>query len=151
MIYFPERINTISTRIQYHRHIHMFLLGLCTSTYSVHARILKPWRASLPWLPATSSSCHVFPLSPVWAQLTLFVPAWGTRPPSLQDGAPIHRVRAHSLTGIRNTYTYFMYNFLLMRSDSHQRKGMSLLYLLQNNELFPVDCTSSAKVWKFRR
>ncbi len=40
----------------------MFLLGLCTSTYSVHASILKPWIGSLPWLPATSSSCHVFPL-----------------------------------------------------------------------------------------
>jgi hypothetical protein len=54
------------------------------------------------------TSCHLHILlrlssSLIWAQLTLFVPAWGTRPLSLQDGAPIHRVRAHSLTGIRNT------------------------------------------------
>jgi hypothetical protein len=54
------------------------------------------------------TSCHLLILSRlssslVWAQLTLFVPAWGTRSLSRQDGAPIHRVRAHSLTGIRNT------------------------------------------------
>jgi hypothetical protein len=36
----------------------------------------------------------------------LLVPTWGTRSPTLQDGAPIHRVRAHSLTGIRITYCF---------------------------------------------
>jgi hypothetical protein len=55
------------------------------------------------------TSCRLLILSRlssslIWAQLTLLVPAWGTRSPSLQDGAPIHRVRAHSLTGIRNSY-----------------------------------------------
>ncbi len=39
-----------------------FLLGLCKWTHSVHARVLKPWRGSLPWLHAVSSFCHVFPL-----------------------------------------------------------------------------------------
>jgi hypothetical protein len=38
------------------------LLELCTWTHSVHARVLKPWRGSLPWPPAISSFCHVFPL-----------------------------------------------------------------------------------------
>ncbi len=51
-------INTMSPKIFTH-----FLLGLCTWTHSVHARVLKPWRGSLPWLPAISSFCHVFPLS----------------------------------------------------------------------------------------
>jgi hypothetical protein len=56
------------------------------------------------------TSCHFLILSRlssslVWAQLTLFVPAWGSRSPSLQNCAPIHRVRAHSLTGIRNRKT----------------------------------------------
>jgi hypothetical protein len=37
----------------------------------------------------------------------LFVPAWGTWPLSLQNGAPFHRVRAHSLTGIRNNRIVF--------------------------------------------
>jgi hypothetical protein len=40
-----------------------FLLELCTWTHSVHALVLKPWRGRLPWLPAISTFCHVFPLS----------------------------------------------------------------------------------------
>jgi hypothetical protein len=53
------------------------------------------------------SSCCLLILSRllsslVWAQLTLSVPAWGIRSPLSQNGAPIHRVRAHSLTGSRN-------------------------------------------------
>jgi hypothetical protein len=55
------------------------------------------------------NSCRLLILSRlssslIWAQLTLLVPARGTRSTSFQDGAPIHRVRAHSLTGIRNNY-----------------------------------------------
>jgi hypothetical protein len=53
------------------------------------------------------SSCRLLILSRllfslVWAQLTLPVPALGIQSPLSQDGAPIHWVRAHSLTGIRN-------------------------------------------------
>jgi hypothetical protein len=53
------------------------------------------------------TSCRLLILSRlssslIWAQLTLLVPTWGTRSPSFQDGTPIHRVRAHSLTEIRN-------------------------------------------------
>jgi hypothetical protein len=43
--------------------------------------------------------------SPVWAQLTLIVPAWGTQSPYLQNGTPLHRVRTHSLTGVQNNCT----------------------------------------------
>jgi hypothetical protein len=55
------------------------------------------------------SSFHLLILSrlstsPVWAQLMLTVPAWGTRSLYLQNGAPFHRVRAHSLTGAQNNY-----------------------------------------------
>ncbi len=39
----------------------------------------------------------------IWAQLTLLVPALGIGTPLPQNGDPIHRVRAHSLTGIRNS------------------------------------------------
>jgi hypothetical protein len=39
----------------------------------------------------------------VWAQLTPLVPTLRTRPPFPQNGAPIYRVRARSLTGIRNS------------------------------------------------
>ncbi len=75
-----------------------FFLAMHT-TYSVHAGILKPWRGRLP--------CRLLILSRplyslIWAQLTLLVPALGIRSPLSQNGAPIHRVRAHSLTGIRN-------------------------------------------------
>ncbi len=50
-----------------------FLLGLCTWTHSVHAHVLKPWRGSLPWLPAISSFCHLFPLclsGPNWCSVS---------------------------------------------------------------------------------
>jgi hypothetical protein len=54
------------------------------------------------------TSCHFLILSrlltsPVWAQLTLTVPTWGTRSLYLQNGAPFHRVCAHSLTGVENS------------------------------------------------
>jgi hypothetical protein len=39
----------------------------------------------------------------IWAQLTLLVPALGIRSHLPENGAPIHRVRAHSLNGIRNS------------------------------------------------
>ncbi len=54
----------------------------------------------------------------IWAQLTLFVPAWGTRSPSLQDGIPIHRVHgpAHSLTGIQNTNSKFSHSSYFLPS-----------------------------------
>jgi hypothetical protein len=64
------------------------------------------------------TSCRILILSRllsslVWAQLTLLVPALGIRSPLPQDGAPIHRVRAHSLTGIRNNQRYFKENHSL--------------------------------------
>jgi hypothetical protein len=54
------------------------------------------------------TSCRLLILSSlhsplIWAQLTLLVPALGVRSPLPQNGAPIHRVRAHSLIGMRNT------------------------------------------------
>ncbi len=76
-----------------------FFLDMHT-TYSVHAGILKPWRSSLTFCCLLILS-HLVP-SLIWVQLTLLVPALGIRSPLPQDGAPIHRVRAHSLTGIRN-------------------------------------------------
>ncbi len=53
----------------------------------------------LPILSCLSSSL-------IWAQLTLLVPALEIRSPPLQNGNPIHRVHAHSLTGVRNTYRF---------------------------------------------
>ncbi len=54
----------------------------------------------------------------------LLVPAWGTRSPSLQDGAPIHRVRAHSLTGIRNStlylHLYYVYMYYVLTGPANQ-------------------------------
>jgi hypothetical protein len=75
---------------------------LCASS---HSEVMK--------VSSSLTSCHLHILSRlssslIWAQLTLSVPAWGTRSLSLQDGAPIHRVRAHSLTGIQNTFYYLI-------------------------------------------
>jgi hypothetical protein len=63
---------------------------------------LEAMQGSSSW-----TSCRLLILSRllpslIWAQLTLLVPALGIRYPLPQNGAPIHRVHAHSLTGIRN-------------------------------------------------
>ncbi len=58
----------------------------------------------LDLLPSPHSVLSRLSTSPVWAQLTLIVPAWGTRSLSLQNGASLSRIRAHSLTGIQHNY-----------------------------------------------
>ncbi len=80
---------------------------LCTLTHSVHAGILKLWRGRLPRPLVVFSSHHVSRLISflVRAQLTLLVPAFEVWSPFPQNGAPIHRVRAHSLTGVHDSYT----------------------------------------------
>ncbi len=83
--------------------IYTFFLRLCTWTYSVQARILKPWRGNLPRLPAISSSCHVFPppLSGFnWRSLS---PLGGPVPgPSTSKMAPLSTGSAHTpLPGFR--------------------------------------------------
>jgi hypothetical protein len=97
MIYFPETINTVSTWI------------LSTTTHSVHAGISKPWRGRLPRPVVVFSSHHVSRLISflVRAQLTLFVPASGTGSPFPQNGVPIHRIRAHSLSRVRDSGTHY--------------------------------------------
>jgi hypothetical protein len=62
------------------------------------------------WLHKASKGRHPWSLvvssrllsSLVWAQLMPLVPASGIRPLLPQYGYPIHGVRAHPLTGIRN-------------------------------------------------
>ncbi len=43
--------------------------------------------------------------SPVQIQLTLTGPYWGPRSPHPQSGIPSHRVRAHSLSRVQNTFS----------------------------------------------
>ncbi len=77
---------------------------LCTSTYSVHAGILKLWRGRVP-CPLVVYSSHYgsrLPSSFVRSQLTLPVPTMRIRSPLPQDGAPIHRVRTHSPSRVRD-------------------------------------------------
>ncbi len=60
MIYFPGTINIVSTRLYCHTYITMnslLVFQLCTSTYSVHAGILNPWRSRLPY-PLVVFSSH---------------------------------------------------------------------------------------------
>ncbi len=49
MIYFPETINTISTTFTPSPIHSLVFLELCTSTYSVHAGIMKPCGGRHPW------------------------------------------------------------------------------------------------------
>ncbi len=81
--------------------IHTFFLKLCTWTYSVQARLLKPWWDDLPRLPAISSFCHVFPppLSGLnWRSLSPF----GGPGPSTSKMAPLSTGSAHTpLQGFR--------------------------------------------------
>ncbi len=91
-----------STTLQCHRHIHLFLLSY------VHYLLCACWHLEAMKGLSSLTSCLLLilsrPLSSlVWAQLTLLVPALGIRSPLSQNGAPIHRVRAHSLTGIWNS------------------------------------------------
>jgi hypothetical protein len=110
MIYFPETINTISTTNT------MSPLHSLVSPQAMHTNLLCAcWHLEAMKGSSSLTSCRLFILSRllsslVWAQLTLLVPTLGLWSPFSQDGAPIHRVRAHSLTGIRNTYicTYFL-------------------------------------------
>ncbi len=111
MIYFPETINTISTTNT------MSPLHSLVSSQAMHTNLLCAcWHLEAMKGSSSLTSCCLLILSRllsslVWAQLTLLVPTLGIRSPFPQDGAPIHRVRAHSLTGIRNKY----------RSESGQR------------------------------
>ncbi len=103
MIYFPETINTISTTNTMSPTHSLDLLSyahylLCACW---HLEAMKGW--------SSLTSCRLLILSRlvpslIWAQLMLLVPALGIRSPLPQNGAPIHRVRAHFLTGIRNKH-----------------------------------------------
>jgi hypothetical protein len=86
---------------------------------------------------SSSSSCRLLILpcitsslsSLVWTQLTLLVPALRIRSPLPQNGAPIHRVRAHSLTGIQNNDVCSAQNrpeFSVIRSTWKLGLNMSL-------------------------
>jgi hypothetical protein len=75
--------------------IYTFFLRLCTSTYSVHARVLKPWRGSLLWLSATFSSCHVFPPSLFGLNWRSLSPLGGPGP-STSKMAPLFTGSAHT-------------------------------------------------------
>ncbi len=110
-----------------HRYIHLFLLELCTSTYSVHACITKPCGGRHPWLLVVFLRLLS---SLVWAQLTPFVPASGIWPLLPQYGYPIHRVRAHSLTGIRNRYNYldFIVFFLSLKNYVFALSILDIMY-----------------------
>ncbi len=110
MIYFPGTINIVSTRLYCHT-IYInngFNLRLPAMhvTYSVHAGILKLWRGRLPCPLVAFSSHYVSRLSSsfVRSQLTLPVPTMGIRLPPPQNGAPIRRVRTHSLVRVQDTY-----------------------------------------------
>jgi hypothetical protein len=79
------------------------------SSQAMHTNLLCAcWHLEAMKGSSSLTSCRLLILSRllsslVWAQLTLVVPTLGIRSPFPQDDAPIHRVRAHSLTGIRNT------------------------------------------------
>jgi hypothetical protein len=81
-----------------------FIFLLSTTTHSVHAGISKLWRGRLPRPVVVFSSHRVSRLisSPVQAKLTLLVPASGTGSPFPQNGIPIHRVCAHSLSRVHD-------------------------------------------------
>ncbi len=90
MIYFPETLNTISTTLQCHRHIHLFLLSYA------HYLLCACWHLEAMKGSSSLTSCRLLilsrPLSSlIWAQLPLLVPALGIRSPLSQNGAPIHR------------------------------------------------------------
>jgi hypothetical protein len=84
--------------------------SLASSCYALYL-LCACWHLEAMKGSSSLTSCCLLILSRlhspfIWAQLTLLVPALGLWPPLPQNGVPIHRVRAHSLTGIRNSYRY---------------------------------------------
>jgi hypothetical protein len=85
---------------------------------AVHTNLLCAcWHLEAMKGSSSLTSCRLLILSRlpsffIWAQLTLLVPALGIRSPLPQNGAPIHRVRTYSLTGIRNNYNVIIYILL---------------------------------------
>ncbi len=80
----------------------------CILLSYAHYLLCACWHLEAMKGPSSLTSCRLLILSRllsslIWGQLTLLVPALGARPPFPQNGALIHRVRAHSLTGIRNS------------------------------------------------
>jgi hypothetical protein len=111
MIYFPETINAIST-LNTISPLH----SLVFLSYAHHL-LCACWHLEAMKGSSSLTSCRLLILSRhvpslVWAQLTLLVPALGIRSPLPENGAPIHRVRAHSLTGIRNNILLFCHEIL---------------------------------------
>jgi hypothetical protein len=111
MIYFPETIR------RYNKYNEYIITDTFTFVFlAMHINLLCAcWHLEAMKGSSSSSSCHLLILSCllsslVWAQLTLLVPALGIRSPLPQNGAPIHRVRAHSLTGVRNNYYTFIFS-----------------------------------------
>ncbi len=104
MIYFPETINTVSTRI-YTSPTHSLSSSSCA--HQLTLCMLASWsREGVVFLALLSSShlttYHVLSLSLSglnWR--TLFLPL-RPGPPFPKMAPPIHGVRAHSLTGIHN-------------------------------------------------
>jgi hypothetical protein len=91
----------------------LFIFQLRTSTYSVHAGILKLWRGRLP-CPLVVFSFHYgsrLPSSFVLSQLTLPVPTMRIRSPLPQDGPPIHRVRTHSLSRVQDKKAFIAFSW----------------------------------------
>ncbi len=89
MIYFPGKINTISTWLHYHTYIitnsSFASSAMYIRTHSVHVDILEPWRGRLPPSPlALSSSLWVtsFLLPCPWLTDSLHH-CWETSPPLL--------------------------------------------------------------------
>ncbi len=102
MIYFPETIDTISTvSLISPIYLHTFFLSyareltLCMLASWSHGGVVF-----LDLLPSPHSVTSF--LFPCPGSTDALCPCLGTRCLPLQNGAPIHRVRAHSLTGIRN-------------------------------------------------
>jgi hypothetical protein len=124
-----------------------FIFLLSTTNHSVHAGISKPWRGRLPRPVVVFSSHHVSCLISflVRAQLTLFVPASGTGSPFPQNGVPIHRIRAHSLSRVRDSGTHYT---LLFHPDTQisTQKYCTLQTRCSIKGIFPHDCSIVRRV-----
>ncbi len=59
------------------------------------------------------------PASHVQTQLTRTDPNWGPRSPYPQSGVPFHRVRAHSLSRVQNTWFVTIFCFILAHVIFH--------------------------------
>jgi hypothetical protein len=158
MIYFPETINTVSTRLYTSP---MYSLSFSSWAHQLTLCMLASWSCEgvvfLVFLPSSHLTMyHVLSLSLSGLNWRSLFPPLRTGSPFPQNGAPVHRVRAHSLTRVHDTigYQLFLTDFFYLqktnkniwRRAKKQSSEQYQCYLATISRLSPVPWKPNHKI-----